>query len=97
MTQRSLPGFAAETVPTNPASDASSTRAVGVLLTAVAPAPRPRASAAHAKGSGVHRHRQQVTDRYSAALWRPDATVGPNPGGGFYGRPNVNVRHINPR
>jgi hypothetical protein len=30
-------------------------------------------------------------------LWRPDASAGPNPGGAFYGPPNVNVGYINPR
>ena len=30
------------------------------------------------------------------AVWRPDASVGPNPGGGFYGPPNFEVGHINP-
>jgi hypothetical protein len=30
------------------------------------------------------------------AVWRPDASVGPNPGGGFYGPPNSEVGHINP-
>ena len=25
-----------------------------------------------------------------------DAEVGPDPGGGFYGGPNINVGHINP-
>ena len=27
---------------------------------------------------------------------RPDANAGPNPGGGFYGAPNINVGRINP-
>jgi len=28
--------------------------------------------------------------------FRGDSSVGPNPGGGFYGAPNINVGHINP-
>jgi hypothetical protein len=28
--------------------------------------------------------------------WRGDASAGPNPGGGFYGAPNINVGRINP-
>jgi hypothetical protein len=27
---------------------------------------------------------------------RADANAGPNPGGGFYGAPNINVGRINP-
>jgi len=29
-------------------------------------------------------------------LWRHDASAGPNPGGGFYGAPNLNVGRVNP-
>jgi hypothetical protein len=35
--------------------------------------------------------------RHDSRLWRPDASAGPNPGGGFYGPPNINIGHINPR
>jgi hypothetical protein len=28
--------------------------------------------------------------------WRGDASAGPNPGGGFYGAPNINIGRINP-
>jgi hypothetical protein len=28
--------------------------------------------------------------------FRGDADVGPNPGGGFYGAPNINVGRVNP-
>jgi hypothetical protein len=38
----------------------------------------------------------QTTEGQGAALWRPDASAGPNPGGGFYGAPNINVGRINP-
>ena len=27
---------------------------------------------------------------------RGDASAGPNPGGGFYGAPNIDIRRINP-
>ena len=42
-------------------------------------------------------HRQVAPERAGVAPWRPDARAGPNPGGGFYGPPNVNVGYINPR
>lgn len=38
-----------------------------------------------------------TTRRNWNALWRADASAGPNPGGGFYDAPNVNVGRINPR
>jgi hypothetical protein len=60
-------------------------------------APIPPAGITHAKRVRVGRHRQEATGRRWAALWRPDASAGPNPGGGFYGPPNVNVGYINPR
>jgi hypothetical protein len=28
--------------------------------------------------------------------FRGDASAGPNPGGGFYGAPNINIGRINP-
>jgi hypothetical protein len=37
-----------------------------------------------------------ITERNRATGWRPDANAGPNPGGGFYGAPNINVGRINP-
>jgi hypothetical protein len=42
-------------------------------------------------------HRKVAPERHGVAPWRPDARAGPNPGGGFYGPPNVNVGYINPR
>jgi len=60
-------------------------------------APIPPAGITHAKRVRVGRHRQVATGRRWVALWRPDASAGPNPGGGFYGPPNVNVGYINPR
>jgi hypothetical protein len=60
-------------------------------------APIPPAGFTHAKRVRVGRHRQEATGRRWAALWRPDASAGPNPGGGFYGPPNINIGHINPK
>jgi hypothetical protein len=57
----------------------------------------PRTRATHSKRVRSSRHRPLGTGRYLAALWRPDASAGPNPGGGFYGPPNSNVGYINPR
>jgi hypothetical protein len=51
----------------------------------------------HSKGLRNSRRRLQGTVRYRAASWRPDASAGPNPGGGFYGPPNSNIGYINPR
>jgi hypothetical protein len=42
------------------------------------------------------RHRQTRGTQWGV-LWRPDARAGPNPGGGFYGPPNINIGHIDPR
>jgi hypothetical protein len=50
-----------------------------------------------AKKIVVHQRRHAATGRHWAVLWRPDASAGPNPGGGFYGPPNINIGHINPR
>ena len=58
----------------------------------------PRASISHAKRVRVVRyHRQVIPERRAVALWRPDASAGPLPGGGFYGPPNANIGYINPR
>jgi hypothetical protein len=37
-----------------------------------------------------------ITERNRATGWLPDASAGPNPGGGFYDAPNINVGRINP-
>jgi hypothetical protein len=57
----------------------------------------PRTRVTHSKRVRFSRHRPPATRKYLAALWRPDASAGPNPGGGFYGPPNSNVGYINPR
>jgi hypothetical protein len=35
--------------------------------------------------------------RHSMVVWRLNAYPGPNPGGGFYGPPNINIGQINPK
>ena len=57
----------------------------------------PLAGIAQTKRVGVGRPHHRVTGRHRVALWRSDARAGPNPGGGFYGPPNINIGHINPR
>jgi hypothetical protein len=79
-------------------SDVPSNRETPVLeATTMGTAPIPRAGITHSKRVRVGRHRQEATGRRWAALWRPDASAGPNPGGGFYGPPNINIGHINPK
>lgn len=51
----------------------------------------------HVKKVRVRQRRHEATARHWAVLWRPDASAGPNAGGGFYGPPNINVGYINPR
>lgn len=51
----------------------------------------------HAKKIRVRQRRHEATARHWAMSWRPDASAGPNPGGGFYGAPNINVGYLNPR
>jgi hypothetical protein len=51
----------------------------------------------HAKRIRTGRRRHQATARHWVAPWRADASAGPNPGGGFYGPPNINVGYVNPR
>lgn len=52
----------------------------------------------HAKRVTAHRHRRGTTTvRNAVVSWRLNAYPGPNPGGGFYGPPNINVGYINPR
>jgi hypothetical protein len=56
----------------------------------------PPAKITHRKKVWVSRRRDQGTRRHWTGLWRPHASAGPNPGGGFYGPPNINVGRINP-
>jgi hypothetical protein len=57
----------------------------------------PRFDITHSKRVRVGRHRREGTRKRWATLWRPDASAGPNPGGGFYTAPNINIGYINPR
>ena len=82
----------------SPTLSAPSNRETPVLVaTTMETAPIPRAGIIHSKRVRVGRHRQEATGRRWAALWRPDASAGPNPGGGFYGPPNINIGYINPK
>lgn len=56
-----------------------------------------------AKWLGARRHSHQrtaslwqTTATHWPALWRPDARVAPEPGGGFYHPKNFDVGHVNP-
>lgn len=96
--QGSLPDIPAEKVAASPLPDAPSNWAALTLETPATKARlNPSGATTRAKGVPVDRHRYRGTPRYWAASWRPDATAGPNPGGGFYGPPNSNVGYINPR
>jgi hypothetical protein len=57
----------------------------------------PPARITHPKRVRVVRYQRQVTERHRAMLSGLNAYPGPNPGGGFYGPPNVNIGYINPR
>jgi hypothetical protein len=57
----------------------------------------PPTGVTHEKRHRIVRYHRQLTTRQWGALWRPDAHAGPNPGGGFYGPPNINVGYIDPR
>jgi hypothetical protein len=88
----------ADNVAASPTPVEPSNRAVLALRsTATRTTLIPPAGITHAKRVGVGRHRHQGTGRRWTALWRPDASAGPNPGGGFYGPPNSNIGYINPR
>jgi hypothetical protein len=79
------------------ATDAIGHRAALAWRSAAIETPIIPAAIHHAKKARVSQHQHHPTSRYFAALWRPDASAGPNPGGGFYGPPNSNVGYINPR
>lgn len=92
------PALAAEKAPATPISD---TPLDGGILargsTAMNSALLPPGRIIHVKRVRLGRHRYQQARRYWVASWRPDASAGPNPGGGFYGPPNSNIGYINPR
>jgi hypothetical protein len=88
----SLSAPPADKVTSSPTPSAPSNREAPALETTLVPP----AGITHAKRVRVGRHRHQGTGRHWVALWRPDASAGPNPGGGFYGPPNINIGRINP-
>lgn len=88
----------AEKVVASPLPDApSNSAALALEMPAMKARHTPSGPITRTKRARVDPHRYQGTPRYWAALWRPDASAGPNPGGGFYGPPNSNVGYINPR
>jgi hypothetical protein len=89
----SLTKFPAELAGASPTPDTTSNPAAPSLRS---PLIRP-AIVNHAKRVRVGRHHHRGTEKYWAASWRSDASAGPNPGGGFYGPPNINIGYINPR
>jgi hypothetical protein len=94
----SLPVLPAEKVAASPDPDPRADGALVPLNSAAIDATLIRpARITHSKGLRHSRRRLQGTVRYWAASWRPDASAGPNPGGGFYGPPNSNIGYINPR
>jgi hypothetical protein len=93
----SLLGSPADKMTVSPTSDAVPNREVASRSTAMETTLVTPAGTTRAKRVRVGWRRQEVTGRRWAALWRPDASAGPNPGGGFYGAPNINVGHIDPR
>jgi len=75
---------------------ASSPEVLVSTTTGAAATPIPPTGITHPKRVGVGRHRHEGTGRHWAVVWRPYASIGPNPGGGFYGAPNINIGRINP-
>jgi hypothetical protein len=93
----SSPELPADKMATSPTSDAAPDRQVAPLRsTAMETALIPPAGITRAKRVRVGWRHHQGTGRHWAVLWRPSASAGPNPGGGFYGAPNINVGRINP-
>jgi len=89
---------AAEKTAASPMSGAPSNReASGFAATAIDTAFIPPTRSTHPKRVRVLRYQRQVPARHWAELWRPDARAGPNPGGGFYGPPNINVGYVDAR
>jgi hypothetical protein len=71
---------------------------VSADVQAAAPPIIPSVGITHAKRTRVSWHRRGRIVRRWVAFWRrPYTYPGPNPGGGFYGPPNINVGYINPR
>ena len=77
-------------VQSDPAAPASASIAIATAI--IRPARTTRA-----KRIIISRRHQGPTVRRSMVVWRLNAYPGPNPGGGFYGAPNINVGQINPK
>jgi hypothetical protein len=88
----------ADNVAANPTASApSNPRVLALTSTAIETPIIARAGRTQAKRVRVARHSHGQTARGWIVGWRADANAGPNPGGGFYGPPNVNVGYINPK
>jgi hypothetical protein len=84
--------------PASPRPGATSNPDPGALgSTATETALIPSGEIRGVKSAGISRYRHRRSWKHWAAVWRGDSHPGPNPGGGFYGPPNLNVGHINPR
>jgi hypothetical protein len=85
-------------VPANPTANARSRRAVLALRPIATATPIiARAGITHTtRVRGGRRSHGQSAGGWIVG-WRSNASAGPNPGGGFYGPPNVNVGYINPK
>src|SRR5262249_22471373 len=92
-----LPGFPSDSAAASSAPGGTGDQDAPVLRsTATETTLMPQARGARAKRVTVSGHRHAAIKRYWAAVWQPNASAGPNPGGGFYGAPNINVGRVNP-
>jgi hypothetical protein len=64
---------------------------------AIATAIKTPARTTRTKRITISRRHYRPTVRRSMVVWHLNAYPGPNPGGGFYGPPNINVGQINPK
>jgi hypothetical protein len=83
---------AAETSGVHSHPEAPASASIAITTASITPARTIRA-----KRITVSRRRDGPTERRSMVVWRLNAYPGPNPGGGFYGPPNINVGQINPK
>jgi hypothetical protein len=83
---------AAETSSVQSDPEAPASASIVISTASITPARTTRA-----KRIIISRRRHGPTERRSMVVWRLNAYPGPNPGGGFYGAPNINVGQINPK
>jgi hypothetical protein len=88
---------AEEAAPSPMSSTASNGEASALGSTATETKLIAPAGITHVKWVRIVLHHRQTKGTQWGGLWRPDARVGPNPGGGFYGPPNINIGYIDPR